>query len=83
MMVRAEFTIYPFLEGESPPAYVQAAIERLRGSGIDVEVGLLGQSVSGDIDRVLEALGMALPAAFEAGASRVAINVEAADDGAG
>lgn len=83
MQVRAEFTIYPFQEGESPPTHVQVAIERLRGSGIDVEVGLLGQAVIGDVNSVLEALGTAIPAAFEAGASRVAINVEAAGDGPG
>jgi len=80
MTVRAEFTIYPFEEGEDPPEHVLAAIERLRTAGFEVEVGLLGQAVSGDLDRIVEALQVALPAAMRKGANRVVISVEALDD---
>jgi uncharacterized protein YqgV (UPF0045/DUF77 family) len=81
MTVRAEFTIYPFQEGEDPPGYVQAAIGELRTAGFQVEVGLLGQAVSGDMDRIVEAFRIALPAAMRAGANRVVISVEDSDDG--
>lgn len=81
MTVRAEFTIYPFREGEDPPEHVLAAIEQLRTEGFEVEVGLLGQVVSGDVDRIAKAFQVALPAAMRAGANRVVISVEASDDG--
>lgn len=76
MNIRAEFTIYPFHPGEDPPPYVQAAIEALRDAGLSVEVGLLGQVVSGDADTVLAALTSAEGAALTAGATRVAVNLE-------
>ena len=81
MTVRAEFTIYPFLEGEDPPEHVLAAIDQLRTEGFEVEVGLLGQVVSGDVDRIAKAFQIVLPAAMRAGANRVVISVEASDDG--
>jgi uncharacterized protein YqgV (UPF0045/DUF77 family) len=83
MTVRAEFTIYPFREGEDPPKYVLAAIEELRTAGFEVEVGLLGQTVSGDLDRIAEALRLAVPVAIREGANRVVISVEASDDSPG
>ena len=76
MEVRAEFTVYPFLAGEDPPPYVHAAIDALRSAGLKVEVGLLGQVVTGEAALVLEALRQAQAAALEAGATRVAVNLE-------
>jgi uncharacterized protein YqgV (UPF0045/DUF77 family) len=76
MDVRAEFTVYPFRAGEDPPAYVRAAIESLEAAGLSVEVGLLGQVVTGEADVVLQALRAAQSAALEAGATRVAVNLE-------
>jgi uncharacterized protein YqgV (UPF0045/DUF77 family) len=76
MEVRAEFTVYPFLAGEDPPDYVHAAIDALRSAGLKVEVGLLGQVVTGEADVVLEALRQAQTAALAAGATRVAVNLE-------
>ena len=76
MEVRAEFTVYPFRAGEDPPAYVKAAIDTLKEAGLSVEVGLLGQVVIGEADLVLEALQAAQSAALEAGATRVAVNLE-------
>jgi uncharacterized protein YqgV (UPF0045/DUF77 family) len=76
MDVRAEFTVYPFRAGEDPPAHAQAAIEALKAAGLSVEVGLLGQVVTGEADVVLEALRAAQSAALEAGATRVAVNLE-------
>jgi uncharacterized protein YqgV (UPF0045/DUF77 family) len=76
MEVRAEFTVYPFLAGEDLPAYVEAAIDSLRSAGLKVEVGPLGQVVTGEAGVVLEALRQAQAAALDAGATRVAVNLE-------
>jgi uncharacterized protein YqgV (UPF0045/DUF77 family) len=74
--VRAEFTIYPFIEGMALPSYVQAAIDTIRDAGLDVEVGALSNIVVGDAERVLEALRAAEAAALQAGATRVVISLE-------
>jgi uncharacterized protein YqgV (UPF0045/DUF77 family) len=76
MEVRAEFTVYPFRAGEDPPAYVKAAIEAMNSAGLKVEVTVLGQVVTGEAEVVLEGLRQAEEAALEAGATRVAVNLE-------
>ena len=78
MKIRAEFTVYPFRQGEEPPPYVQAAIDTLQRAGLSVEVGLLGQVVSGAADQVLEALRAAQEAALAAGATRLTVSLEQA-----
>ena len=74
MEVRAEFSVYPFEEGEAPPAYVQIAIDTLTAAGLAVEVGPFGQVVVGETSTVLGALRDAQAAALEA-ATRVAVNL--------
>jgi uncharacterized protein YqgV (UPF0045/DUF77 family) len=74
--VVAEFTVYPFREGEAPPPHVQAAIDELQRAGLSVEVGLLGQVVRGEADAVIGALSSAQAAALSAGATKVVVNVE-------
>ena len=78
-MFRAEFSIYPFLGGEAPPDYVQAAIDAVRAAGIDVDVGLLGESVMGELDTVLEAIRVAVTVAAGAGATKVVLSIESID----
>jgi uncharacterized protein YqgV (UPF0045/DUF77 family) len=75
-MVQVEFTIYPFQEGNSPPAHAQAAIDALRASGLDVDVGPLSTTVSGPADRVFESIRAAQVAAVAAGADRILVRVE-------
>jgi uncharacterized protein YqgV (UPF0045/DUF77 family) len=82
-MIRAEFSIYPFGEGESLPIYVQAAIDAVRTGGIDVEVGILGEAVMGEAATVLEAVRIAAQAAIDAGAGRVVVNIEVDHDAGG
>ena len=77
-VIRAEFTIYPFAEGEQPPPYVEAAIRTLRERGMEVEVSVLGQSVSGDVNDVLEAMRDALRTAIDRGAREIVVKVEVA-----
>lgn len=76
MRIRAELAIYPFQEGDDPPRYVRAATDALNTAGLAAEVGPLGQVVTGEAEQVLEALRAALEAAFAAGATRVAANLE-------
>jgi uncharacterized protein YqgV (UPF0045/DUF77 family) len=75
-MIRAEFTIYPFIEGMAPPPYVQVAIDALRAAGLSVEVGPLSNTVFGDDELVLDALRAAQAAAVAAGATRVVLSLE-------
>lgn len=75
-MIRAEFTVYPFIEGAAPPPHVQAAIDALREAGLEVEVGALGTTVWGEPEQVLEALRAAQVAAIAAGATRVVVSLE-------
>jgi uncharacterized protein YqgV (UPF0045/DUF77 family) len=75
-MLRAEFTIYPFREGETPPSHVEAAIDQLRRAGLEVEVGPLGQVVVGEPGVLLEALRAAEAAAVEAGAKKMVLSIE-------
>ncbi len=77
MEVRAEFTVYPFEEGESPPPHVAAAIAEIERRGIQVTLGPLGQLLVGPAEGVLEALRAGQIAALEAGATRITISVQA------
>ncbi len=78
-MYRAEFAIYPFRGGDTPPNYVQAAIDAVRAEGIEVEIGLLGESVMGELETVLDAVRTAVSAAVAAGATKVVLSIEAVE----
>jgi uncharacterized protein YqgV (UPF0045/DUF77 family) len=75
-MIRAEFTVYPFIEGEGLPRHVEVAIHAIRGAGLEVEVGALSNSVSGPAPDVLAALRDGLVRSVEEGATRIVINIE-------
>jgi uncharacterized protein YqgV (UPF0045/DUF77 family) len=79
-MVRGEFTVYPFIEGNALPPHVQVAIDAINEAGLEVEVGPLSNTISGSADQVLDALHRAEAAALAAGAERIVIRVEV-DDG--
>jgi uncharacterized protein YqgV (UPF0045/DUF77 family) len=74
--VRAEFTVFPFRESEALPAHARAAVDAARTTGADVDVGPLSNVVAGEVDVVLESVRAAAIAAFAAGATRFAVNVE-------
>jgi len=76
-MIRAEFTVYPFIEGMSLPEHVQAAVDALTAAGVETDVGPLSQTVEGEAAVVLEGLRAATEAAVAAGATRVVVNIEA------
>jgi uncharacterized protein YqgV (UPF0045/DUF77 family) len=69
-----EFTIEPFVEGEPGP-HVRAAVEAAERSGVTVDFGPFGTTVSGDDEAVLTAVDRLLRAATGAGATRVSLQM--------
>jgi uncharacterized protein YqgV (UPF0045/DUF77 family) len=69
-----EFTIEPFVEGEPGP-HVRAAVDAARQSGLTVDFGPFGTSVSGEDGPVLDAVDGILRAATAAGATRVSLQL--------
>ena len=74
-MSRAEFTVEPFVDGVHGP-HVTAALDAVRGVGLDPEIGPFGTIVTGDAQQILEAAAALLEAAHSAGASRVSIRLD-------
>ncbi len=77
-LVRVEFTVEPFHEGELG-AYVEAALESLRAAGYPPDVGPFGNAVEGEAGPLLAAVADAAAAAFESGASGIIVSARAAD----
>jgi uncharacterized protein YqgV (UPF0045/DUF77 family) len=73
-----EFTIEPFVEGEPGP-HVRAAVEAAQQSGLVVDFGPFGTTVSGDDGAVLDAIDAILRAATAAGATRVSLQLARPD----
>jgi uncharacterized protein YqgV (UPF0045/DUF77 family) len=73
-----EFTIEPFVEGEPGPP-VRAAVEAAQQSGLVVDFGPFGTTVSGDDGAVLDAIDGILRAATAAGATRVSLQLARPD----
>ena len=78
MSLVVEFTIEPFVESHPGP-HVRAAIDAAVGSGLTVDVGPFGTSVSGDDARVLDTVDAILRAAVSAGATQVSLQLRGAD----
>ena len=76
MALRAEFTIFPFLEGNDMPPHVQAGIDAAVALGVPVEIGPLSNTILGEAAEVLEALHAAEAAAVAAGATRIVVSLE-------
>ena len=77
-VVRAEFTIFPFEEGNDMPPHVQAGLDAIDALGMAVEIGPLSNTIHGTASEVTEALRAAESASFAAGATRIVVNLEAA-----
>ncbi|MEN9802113.1 MAG: hypothetical protein RLZ37_1238 [Actinomycetota bacterium] len=78
-MLRAEFTVEPFIEGQPGP-HVRAAIAAVEACGFIVEFGPFATSFSGDESSVASAIEALIRDAYEKGATRVAIHVERIQD---
>lgn len=74
-MIKVEFTIEPFVEGE-PPARVVRAAEAIQATGPSVEIGVFGSTFTTTDDQVGPALAALLHAAYENGATHVSITTE-------
>jgi len=74
MTLLVEFTIEPFIEGDPGP-HVRAAVDAAERSGLTVDFGPFGTTVSGEDDVVLDAVDRILRAATAAGATRVSLQL--------
>ena len=73
-MLTVEFTVEPFVEGDPGP-HVRAAVEAAERSGLAVDVGPFGTTVTGDDETVLDVVDAVVRAAVAAGATRVSLQV--------
>ena len=74
MALTVEFTVEPFRDG-APGPHVTAALEAARATGLEVDFGPFGTSVTGDDADVLAAMAPISQAAIAAGASRISFQV--------
>ena len=72
--VLAEFSVTPMVEGEMKP-FVDLAIREIEKAGLKHEVGPVGTTVEGDLDRVLNAIKHAHQAVLDRGADRVVTEI--------
>ena len=72
--VLAEFSVTPMVEGEMKP-FVDSAIREIEKAGLKHEVGPVGTTVEGDLDRVLDAIKHAHQAVLNTGADRVVTEI--------
>jgi uncharacterized protein YqgV (UPF0045/DUF77 family) len=70
-----EYTVEPFLQG-APGPHVRAALEAATSSGLEVDFGPFGTSVVGPDGEVLAMLEAVVRRAFEAGATRVSVQLQ-------
>ncbi len=74
-MVRVEFTIEPFVEGQ-PGEHVTSAIDAARQRGADVEVGPFGTACDISGERAGSLVQAVVDAAVAHGATHVSLHVE-------
>ena len=70
-----EMLVEPFQE-DDPGPHVLAAVEAIEGAGLTVEMGPFASTADGELDTLLDALGVALKAGFAQGARRISVSVE-------
>lgn len=73
--LKVEFTVEPFVAGDPGP-HVHAAVDAVRDSGIDPEIGPFGTGFDVDEDEADAVIGRVIRAAFSQGAERVSLQVE-------
>jgi hypothetical protein len=74
-VIKVEYTIEPFVEGEIPArvTFTAAALEKL---GIAVDIGVFGSSFDVDASQVGDALSTLVTTAYAHGATHVTIDLE-------
>jgi uncharacterized protein YqgV (UPF0045/DUF77 family) len=78
VLVIAEFTIEPFVEG-TPGPHVHAGLDAVRAAGFEPELGPFGSTVTGELSKVSAAIVDLLAAATAAGATRVSLQISQLD----
>ncbi len=78
-VLRAEFTVEPFVEGQPGP-HVRAAIAAVEALGFTVEFGPFASEFTGEADAVSRAVAALVHDAYANGATRVSIQVELIQD---
>jgi len=74
-MVRVEFTIEPFVEGQPGP-HVRAAIEAVERLGVVVEIGPFGSDFTTSVASAAAAVAALTEAAYSNGATHVSVHLE-------
>lgn len=74
-MLRVEFTVEPFIEGQPGP-HVLAAVSAVQALGFEVEFGPFASEFTGDGEIVASAIEALVREAYAHGASRVSVHVE-------
>ena len=77
--MHVEFFVEPFVEG-SPGPHVLAAVEAARAAGLAVELGPFASLATGSVAAVADAVRDVVAAAFEAGATRVQMQVDRVEE---
>lgn len=77
-MVRVEFTIEPFVEGQ-PGRHVRAAVEAVESLGVAVAFGPFGSEFTAPVESAAAALAALTHAAYVNGATHVSLHVEKVD----
>ncbi|MEZ7007780.1 thiamine-binding protein [Streptomyces sp. AD55] len=80
MRLRVEFTTEPF-DLEEAPAHAVVAREVVETAGLDaVDVGPFGNTAEGEADAVLTAVDAMLRRSLGAGATRISLQVNVAEE---
>ncbi len=74
-MIRVEFTVEPFVEGQPGP-HVLAAVEAARGAGVTVEFGPFASEFEADDRVAFAAVSALVEGAYANGATHVNIHLE-------
>ena len=77
-MIKVEFTIEPFVEGE-PPARVTRSIAAIEATGAKAEIGVFGSSFTATEEQVGPAVAALIRTAYAEGATHVTITTERID----
>lgn len=77
-MIKVEFTIEPFVEGE-PPARVTLAVAAIEATGVVVEIGVFGSSFTATEEQIGPAVAALVQTAHANGATHVTITTEQLD----
>jgi len=74
-VIRVEFTVEPFVEGQPGP-HVLAAVEAARGAGVTVEFGPFASEFEADDRVAFAAVSALVESAYANGATHVNIHLE-------